>query len=95
LGNEQFIQEIKEKYLMKREKEIPSVKKIHSYCTKDKVIEIARREIGKTWEQIKSTPNSHRQILMEMLYRYAGLNNREIGNLWLWIIVRLVWEEEG
>jgi hypothetical protein len=81
LGNEQFIQEIKEKYLMKREKEIPSVKKIHSYCTKDKVIEITCREIGKTWEQIKSTPSSHRQILMEMLYRYTGLNNREIGEL--------------
>ena len=81
LGNEQFIQEIKEKYLMKREKEIPSVKKIHSYCTKDKVIEIVCREIGKAWEQIKSTPDSHRQILMEMLYRYTGLNNREIGEL--------------
>jgi len=81
LGNEQFIQEIKEKYLMKREKEIPSVGKIHSYCTKDKVIEIACREIGKAWEQLKSTPDSHRQILMEMLYRYAGLKNREIGEL--------------
>jgi putative transposase len=81
LGNEQFIQEIKEKYLLKREKEIPSVKKIHSYCTKDKVIEIACREIGKTWEQLKSTPDSYRQILMNMLYRYTGLNNREIGEL--------------
>lgn len=81
LGNEQFIKEIKEKHLLKKEKEIPSVKKIHSYCTKDKVIEIACREIGKTWEQIKSTPDSHRQILMEMLYRYTGLNNREIGEL--------------
>ena len=65
----------------KKEKEIPSVRKIHSYCTKDKVIEIACREIGKTWEQLKSTPDSHRQILMEMLYRYAGLKNREIGEL--------------
>ena len=81
LGNEQFIQEIKEKYLKKKEKEIPSVGKIHSYCTKDKVIEIACRETGKTWEQIKSTPDSHRQILMEMLYCYTGLNNREIGEL--------------
>ncbi|NCO24504.1 MAG: hypothetical protein GW897_05270 [bacterium] len=81
LGNKQFVQEIEEKYLLKKEKEIPSVRKIHSYCTKDKVIEIACREIGKTWEQLKSTPNSHRQILMEMLYRYTGLNNREIGEL--------------
>jgi hypothetical protein len=81
LGNEQFIQEIKEKYLLKKEKEIPSVRKIHSYCTKDKVIEIACREVGKTWKQLKSTPDSYRQILMEMLYRYTGLNNREIGEL--------------
>ena len=81
LGNEQFIQEIKEKHLQKKEKEVPSVKKIHSYCTKDKVIEIVCRETGKAWEQIKSTPDSHRPILMEMLYRYAGLNNREIGEL--------------
>ncbi|PIY33381.1 MAG: hypothetical protein COZ07_02320, partial [Candidatus Infernicultor aquiphilus] len=58
LGNKQFVQEIEEKYLLKKEKEIPSVRKIHSYCTKDKVIEIACREIGKTWEQLKSTPNS-------------------------------------
>jgi hypothetical protein len=50
LGNEQFIQEIKEKYLVEKEKEIPSVKKIHSYCTKDQVIKIVCREIGKTWE---------------------------------------------
>lgn len=81
LGNEQFIQEIKEKHLQKKEKEVPSVKKIHSYCTKDKVIEIVCRETGKAWEQIKSTPDSHRQILMKMLYRYTGLNNREIGEL--------------
>jgi len=81
LGNEQFIREIKEKYLVKKEKEIPSVKKIHSYCTKDKVIKIACREIGRTWEQIKITPDSYRQILMKMLYLYVGLNNREIGEL--------------
>ena len=81
LGNKQFIREIKEKYLLKKEKEIPSVKKIHIYCTKDKVIEIACREIGKAWEHIKITPDTHRQILMKMLYHYAGLNNREIGEL--------------
>ena len=81
LGDEQFIKEIKEKHLLKIEKEIPSVRKIQSYCKKDKVIEVACQEIGKTWEQIKNILDSHRQILMEMLYRYTGLNNREIGEL--------------
>jgi hypothetical protein len=70
LGNEPFVQEIKEKHFLKKEKEIPAVKKIHNYCTKDKAIEIACQEIGKTWEQIKSTPDSNRQILMDILYRF-------------------------
>jgi len=39
-------------HLLKKEKEIPSVKKIHSYCTRDKIVEIACREIGTTWEQL-------------------------------------------
>lgn len=50
LGSEQFIQVIKEKHLLKKEKEIPSVKKIHSYYTKGKVIEITSGEIDKTLE---------------------------------------------
>jgi len=54
LGSEQFIRVIREKHLLKKEKEIPSVKKIHSCCTKDKVIEITSGEIGKTLEQIKN-----------------------------------------
>jgi hypothetical protein len=45
---------IKEKHLLKKEKDIPSVKKIHSYCTKGKVIEITSGEIAKTLEQIKN-----------------------------------------
>ena len=39
------------------------------------------REIGKDLEQIKNCQDSNRQILLEMLYRYAGLRGREIGEL--------------
>jgi hypothetical protein len=35
LGNEQFIQEIKEKYLLKKEKEIPLVGKDHNRSSPD------------------------------------------------------------
>jgi len=28
-----------------------------------------------------NTPDNHRQILMDMLYHYTDLNNREIGEL--------------
>jgi phosphopentomutase len=81
LGNDGFIKRIKEEYLKKNTKEIPSLRKIHSYCSKDKVIEIVCREISKDLEEIKNCPDSNRQILMEMLYRYAGLKGREIGKI--------------
>ncbi|MBU4510762.1 hypothetical protein KJ830_06925, partial [bacterium] len=80
-GDDNFIKEIKEKYLKKNEKEIPSLRKIHSYCSKDKVIEIVCREIGKDLDYIKSHKGTNRQILMEMLYCYAGLKGCEIGEL--------------
>ncbi|MCK4309303.1 MAG: hypothetical protein KAW42_04970, partial [Candidatus Atribacteria bacterium] len=72
---------IKEKYLKKNAKEIPSLRKIHSYCSKDKVIKIVCREIGKNLEQIKNRQDTNRQILMEMLYCYAGLKGCEIGEI--------------
>ena len=81
LGNDSFIKRIKEKYLKKNEKEIPSLRKIHSYCSKDKVIEIVCREIGKEFDYIKSHKGANPQILMEMLYCYAGLKGREIGKI--------------
>ena len=81
LGNDSFIKKVKEEYLKKNEKEIPSLRKIHSYCSKDKVIEIVCREIGKEFDYIKSHKGANRQILMEMLYCYAGLKGREIGKI--------------
>jgi REP element-mobilizing transposase RayT len=81
LGNDSFVKKVKEKYLWKDEKEIPSIRKINSYCSKDKVIQIVCKEIGKDFDYIKSHKGANRQILMEMLYRYAGLKGREIGKL--------------
>jgi putative transposase len=45
------------------------------------VIQIVRKEIGKDPDYIKSHKGANRQILIEMLYRYAGLKGREIGKL--------------
>ena len=81
MGNDSFIKEIKEKYLKENEKEIPSLRKINSYCSKDRVIEIVCKEIGEDLNYVKSHKGANRQILMEMLYCYAGLKGREIGKL--------------
>ena len=78
LGNDGFIKKIKEKYLKKNAKKIPSLRKIHSYCSKDKVVKIVCREIGKDFYHIKSHQGTNRQILMEMLYLYVGLKGCEI-----------------
>jgi len=81
LGNDSFIKRIKEEHLKKNEKEIPSLRKINSYCLKDKVIEIVCKEIGKDLDYVKSHKGINRQILMEMLYCHAGLKGCEIGEL--------------
>jgi len=81
LGVGTFVKKVKEEHLNKNEKEIPSLRKINSYCSKDRVIEIVCKEIGEDLNYLKSHKGANRQILMEMLYCYAGLKGREIGIL--------------
>ena len=81
LGSDSFVKKVKEEYLRKNEKEIPSLRKINSYCSKDRVIEIVCKEIGKDLDYVKSHKGANRQILMKMLYCYAGLKGCEIGEL--------------
>ena len=81
MGNDSFIKKVKDEHLKKNEKEILSLRKINSYCSKDRVIEIVCKEIGKDLDYIKSHKGAKRQIFMEMLYGYAGLKGCEIGEL--------------
>ncbi len=81
LGDDDFVKKIKEKYLSKNHKEIPSIRKIYSYCLTEDVIKIVSQEIGDNFEAIKKETGTKRQLLMEMLYNYAGLKGREIGEL--------------
>ena len=54
----------------------------HKYkCSKDRVIEIVCKEIGKDLDYVKSHKGANRQILMEMLYCHAGLKGCEIGKI--------------
>jgi len=60
IENDSFIKKIKKKYLKKNTKEIPSLRKIKSYCSKDKVIKIVCKEIGKDLDYIKSHKGANR-----------------------------------
>ncbi len=81
LGDDDFVKKMKEKYLGKNHKEIPAIRKIYNYCLTEDVIKIVCQETGDDFEAIKKEAGSKRQILMEMLYSYAGLKGREIGKL--------------
>jgi putative transposase len=81
LGDDDFVKKIQEKYLSKNHKEIPAIRKIYNYCLTEDVIKIVSQETGDNFEAIKKERGSKRQILMEMLYSYAGLKGREIGKI--------------
>ena len=71
LGNDSFVKKVKDEHLKKNEKEILSLRKISSYCSKDRVIEIVCQEIGKDLDYVKSHKGANRQKSMEKLNGYA------------------------
>jgi len=82
LGTDHFISMIREKYLpAKNDRERPAIGKIISYCSEKKIIEIITTETKLSREKLLTTPGVMRQIAMDMLYRYGGLTNPQIGKL--------------
>lgn len=81
LGNDKFIKWVKERFLTKDSREIPSVKKILSYKAKDKIIKAICEETGKEFDKIIRAKGATRQIAMELLYRLGGLKGTEIGEI--------------
>jgi REP element-mobilizing transposase RayT len=80
LGHEGFVEWVRNNFLKgKNDRERPAVKKIHRYVSQEVVIAVVEEETG-IKDIIRSTGSS-RQIIMKALYKYAGMNNREIGNL--------------
>jgi len=79
LGNTEFIKKIKDKFLDKDSKEMPSIKRIVQYISKDKIIEVVCKNIGVDIDEIKVAKGISRQILMEFLYQYGEMKGVEIG----------------
>ncbi len=80
LGGEGFVSRVKEQFLAgKKDRERPDVGKIHQYLSLEAVLDIVEEETGEK-ELLRST-GMIRQLVMTALYQYAGLNNREIGEL--------------
>ena len=82
LGDKEFVSHIKDTHLNnKKEREKPGIGEIYKFLSQDVVLALLADEFGMEPEKIFITSGIVRQISMTILYRYAGLNNREIGEL--------------
>lgn len=80
LGRESFVTWVREKFLeISKDRERPGVGKIHQYLSKEAVLAVVEKETG--LKDLTSSTGITKQIVMTALYNYAGLNNREIGDL--------------
>jgi hypothetical protein len=81
LGSDDFVSGVQEKYVVaKKDRERPSVGRVHRHISQEAILAIVEQEIGMQ-QQALYTTGTTRQIAMTMLYKYAGMNNREIGDL--------------
>jgi putative transposase len=79
LGSPEFVSRIKETYLkIGRDRERPAVQRIHRYLSRDVILERLAIEFGIT---IEESSTDDRQLIMVMLYKYGGMNNKEIGSV--------------
>lgn len=80
LGSDSFVSWVQEQFLNgKKDRERPGVSKIHQYLSLEKVLDILAKETGNS--DLLRSSGIIRLIVMTALYRYAGLNNREVGAL--------------
>lgn len=80
LGSERFVTQVKEKYLNNgKDRERPDIRKIQRYLSMDAVLAVIEKETGMS--QVLRATGTTRQVVMTALYNFAGLNNREIGDI--------------
>lgn len=81
LGSDGFIERIKNKYLRKEKREIPSIRGIQKHKSVQLIKKVVSEELGIEFDELKKKSGKERHILMEVMYRHSGLNGREIGAL--------------
>ncbi len=82
LGSKKFVSRIKNRHLKKKDgRENPGIGEIHKYLSQDIVLSLLADKFGVKPEMLFTTTEQVKQITMTVLYSYASLNNREIGEL--------------
>ena len=85
VGADEFIEKIRGQYLrsVPESREVPAVKKILAQVEPERIIRVICKIYQVKREDLlrKGYKGVARGVLMEMLYRYGGMNQREIGGL--------------
>ncbi len=82
LGDDRFVERVRKKLLPgKKDRERPAVGTIRQHKKKDDLLRIVAAQLEEPLETLLHRPGLPRQIAMDILYRYGGLKNPEIGAL--------------
>jgi predicted XRE-type DNA-binding protein len=85
VGNEDFVERVRDRFLKKgmKQREVPAVRGIIGQVAPAKILGVVSRETGVSEEELQKRGERGvgRGLLMEMLYRYGGLNQRQIGEM--------------
>jgi predicted XRE-type DNA-binding protein len=85
VGDEEFMEGVRDRFLrrVRESREVPGFKGIISRTLPAKILGVVCEEMGVNGEELqkKGERGIGRGLLMEMLYRYGGLNQREIGEM--------------
>jgi len=82
LGSQTFIAWVKENFLEAlKDREQPAARKVHSYIARDQIIAQIEAATGQSGDEILRNRGEVRQLAMDLLYRFGGMNNQEIGKL--------------
>jgi REP element-mobilizing transposase RayT len=83
LGTDEFVGWVKNTYVNKvaNRREIPSVRGVLRYRSKDAILKVISDETDKSDEEILREKGPLRQMAMELLFRYGGLKGVEIARI--------------
>ena len=83
LGTDEFVKWVKNTFATRAEnrREIPSLRGVLRYRSKDEILKLISDETDKTEREILQEKGPLRQMAMELLFRYGGLKGVEIAQM--------------
>ena len=85
VGDNPFVENIKKHIIepIKTKREMPAIKMILKQVEPEKIFQAVTKHVGVTKKEIlkKGYQGIARPLTMDLLYRYAGMNQREIGEI--------------